>query len=617
VRIVCLILVLGGFVAIHLLIGGTRLLYAIPGYAAISAAAILSVFSIRRHSAPPQRWAVVSAILFFLYVALRAAMSPVAYLAWPDLFASLSCLAIYLLFACQLTNPGLRLGWVAMLAGLALAAVLIGAQQFRDGGDWMPFGFNRPIGYRGRASGFYICPNHLAGFLEVTGLFSVAVAFWSRLSVIWRLVAGYVSIVCLAGILLSGSRGGFLSMVAGLVVLGVLTIIRLRVVVRISVLRPVVVALAVVALGAGGAWLAVRQSSFLENRARKLLGEHDIRPRLWAAAVEQARTSPVVGAGAGTYLYFGRKFRQPGVDRDPVHVHNDYLELLAEYGALGLGCGLLFLGIHLRAGVTGFRVLCRRGENHPRGLSNAAALNIGALASVAAYVVHSFLDFNLHIPENAILLAGVAGILANPSVETDERQTRATAAGSRLFLPRALLVAVGLVLAGVTLPKLPGEWYAEHARFALDDREFLEASRLARLGIERQTTNPYLPFYLGEANWEQARKLPNAAVARSYAEAAVVAYQDALKDFPQDSRTLLQVGWILARLGRFDEAGPYFDSAVAWDPRNAMIRTYQGHFFRMKGENAGAMAAYRAALALGPDSEAEKSLRELEAASPP
>ncbi len=179
-----------------------------------------------------------------------------------------------------------------------------------------------------------------------------------------------------------------------------------------------------------------------------------------------------------------------------------------------------------------------------------------------------------------------------------------------------MLVAVGLTYL-LTLPKLPGEWYGEQARRALERKELLESSRLAQLALQYQFRNPHLYFYQGEANWEQARKLPNPAVARSYAEAALASYRDALKVFPQDSRSLLQTGWILARLGRFDEAGPVFDSAVAWDPRNGTIRVYQGHYLRMKGDNAAAAEAYRATLALGPNPEAAKSLAEIERAASP
>src|SRR5262249_49382714 len=198
------------------------------------------------------------------------------------------------------------------------------------------------------------------------------------------------------------------------------------------------------------------------------------------------------------------------------------------------------------------------------------------------------LDFNLHIPENALLLAGVAGILANPSVDTADRHTLSTTVRSRLLLPRLVLVGVGILLAAVTVPKLTGEWYAERSRYALEGKEWLESARQAQLGLEYQSHNPYLHFYIGEANWEQARNLSNPVLARSYAEAALAGYRDALRVFPHDSRTLLQAGWILARLGRFDEAAPMFAAAVEWDPRNATIRTYQGHFLRMKGENAAA-----------------------------
>src|SRR5262249_5303392 len=146
----------------------------------------------------------------------------------------------------------------------------------------------------------------------------------------------------------------------------------------------------------------------------------------------------------------------------------------------------------------------------------------------------------LHIPENALVLAGVAGILANPSIETVERQALSASAPSRPLPPRLALVANGILPAAGTLPKTPGGWYAEKSRYALEGKELLESARLAQMGLEHQSHNPYLHFYLGEANWDQARNLQNPVLARSFAEAALKGYRDALRVFPQDSRTLLQ-----------------------------------------------------------------------------
>jgi hypothetical protein len=40
---------------------------------------------------------------------------------------------------------------------------------------------------------------------------------------------------------------------------------------------------------------------------------------------------------------------------------------------------------------------------------------LACAGSFAAIMLHSFVDFNLYIPANAMLLAWIAGIAANPS----------------------------------------------------------------------------------------------------------------------------------------------------------------------------------------------------------
>jgi len=78
---------------------------------------------------------------------------------------------------------------------------------------------------------------------------------------------------------------------------------------------------------------------------------------MWLAAIDQFRKSPAIGTGAGTYLYYGRLFRRIQVQADPVHVHNDYLELLAEYGILGMIAMAVFLAAHTRRGLQNSRWL--------------------------------------------------------------------------------------------------------------------------------------------------------------------------------------------------------------------------------------------------------------------
>ena len=110
------------------------------------------------------------------------------------------------------------------------------------------------------------------------------------------------------------------------------------------------------------------------------------------------------------------------MQRDPVEVHNDYLHLLAEYGALGAFGFLVFLALHCRRGWKSFQRLGpKRVAVSALLLSNTMALNMGALCSIAAYAIHSVFDFNLHIPANVLLFAFVFGLIANPGIQRGDK----------------------------------------------------------------------------------------------------------------------------------------------------------------------------------------------------
>src|SRR5205814_187984 len=122
----------------------------------------------------------------------------------------------------------------------------------------------------------------------------------------------------------------------GLLVFGLLSLVSIG---RLAPGRVLVLTIAGLLLIGGAAW-GVRQvmsKSFLvSSRAEKTLTVDVSRMQMWQAAWKQFRLQPAVGTGSGTYLYYGRQFRHPGLQTDPTHAHNDYLELLAEYGIVGI-----------------------------------------------------------------------------------------------------------------------------------------------------------------------------------------------------------------------------------------------------------------------------------------
>src|SRR5258707_4186229 len=119
----------------------------------------------------------VTALALAGWVVGRSLCSPVDYLARADLFMVLAALLVYLLTVMCFTDTKVRLVMVTVLLVAALAHVVIGAIQFKQANDFMLLpGIMRPS-YQWRASGFYICPNHLAGLLEMMAMLALGQAF--------------------------------------------------------------------------------------------------------------------------------------------------------------------------------------------------------------------------------------------------------------------------------------------------------------------------------------------------------------------------------------------------------------------------------------------------------
>jgi len=94
------------------------------------------------------------------------------------------------------------------------------------------------------------------------------------------------------------------------------------------------------------------------------------------------------------------------------HVHNDYMEALAETGVAGGLCGLAFLWLLYREARKGFEA--ERSHFGP-------GLRAGAIAAVIGLLLHSFIDFNLHIPSNALLFLLQAFLATSDPISLDAR----------------------------------------------------------------------------------------------------------------------------------------------------------------------------------------------------
>jgi hypothetical protein len=138
------------------------------------------------------------------------------------------------------------------------------------------------------------------------------------------------------------------------------------------------------------------------------------REDLWRAAIHDLGVAPFLGLGAGSFQWSARLM----MPYESLLAHNDFAQLLSEYGLIGALLLLVFLTVHFR--VSARRLLQVKGVSSHDGdvaalWSDSRAILLGALAVTGAQVIHSFFDFNMHLAANALLAGACFGLLCNPS----------------------------------------------------------------------------------------------------------------------------------------------------------------------------------------------------------
>jgi O-antigen ligase len=587
------LLVLGVFTAIawiQLRIGGTRPIFAFPGYLVLAGTGLVSL-GFKRGPARANGLCLLATVAFGGYLLARSLTSPLECLARTDLFLILAALVVYFLAALFCTAPSQRLLFLSGLLLLALGHVGVSLVQFIKGNNFLPFGYQPVDYYYGRrASGFYVDPNHLAGLLECLALMAISVAILGRIKAWVRILFLYCAAVSLTGLLISGSRGGYLSIAVGGLVLGCFIAYHLL---RQAPKRGWVV------LAIGGLLLLsatistarlTNSSTLLSQRFGAIADSGDIRLVLWQAAVREFQLQPWTGTGAGTYFIYGRKFRDPSVQMDPVYAHNDYLQLLAEFGLVGAVLFAFFLCTHLWAAISFLgemeTFLAARG----RTFSLSLALVAGAIFAVVALAVHSAFDFNLQIPGNTLVVAFLFGILANSGVAFARRagQPGGGWPPAARFLPAIVSLPLLFLLPG----RLPAAAEAEQARQALRKEQYPLAILHAKNGLDTDPTDPDLWFYLAESRRQLSGDFEGQSQV-ALLDAATQAFESGLKLFAMDDRLLVKAALAYAQRGNFRRSDQLFQTAFEWSPYLGQTYAYYGLRFQLEHRWPEAIAAYR------------------------
>jgi O-antigen ligase len=121
----------------------------------------------------------------------------------------------------------------------------------------------------------------------------------------------------------------------------------------------------------------------------------------WGDIVRIWKDFPVFGTGLGTFANMSGMYKSTVDQNLFVYAHNDCLQLLSETGLLGGFLIFLFFMQYFRSL---FKVWSKRHDTY------AVCMVFGATASLFVMSAYSFLDFNLHIPANALLFFVIMGL---------------------------------------------------------------------------------------------------------------------------------------------------------------------------------------------------------------
>ncbi len=396
-----------------------------------------------------------------------------------------------------------RLLWV--IFGMGVFIALMGTLQ-KSGDNHLVYGL-RPV--RGDSFGPFVNRDHGAMFLAMAGMCGLGLFFGgfkplfrhqSHTKLFDLLAVQFLKLVMLvaviAGIVKTGSRGGLHSFVSAALFMGFVSSGFLK---RRS--QKIAAWLALILLLAGYGVILNKYKILLGLEDDKLVSSVTVRFSMYKSSWEMFKDFPVFGAGLGAvehgFPLYAREDLTSVTKNTVRNVHSDWLQLFLQAGGLG---GLIYL-----AGLFGALYVFYRGWLRCRSFTVKAVYG-GALGGALAAMAHSFVDFGLLMPANALVFYALLGALASkPAVEGrgllphEEEDQPEPAPPAKKYANAAAVIAALLALAAV--PQLVAWQYGQRAA----DAEFEDKIKLRAAALKWQAT-PINAFRLGADYYNHALK---------------------------------------------------------------------------------------------------------------
>lgn len=519
----------------------------------------------------PVIWPVLA---FVGYACFRYTQAPVEYVARQDLLHVLVYAVLFLVVVHNLYRQEPTQWVVIVLVSFATLLSFYALVQLATGSEKVLW-FTKPQNYVRRGGATFMNPNHLAGFLVTILPLAITQVFIGRWSALARIFFGYGALAIIAGIGVSMSRGGWIAASVAMVTLLVWLLRRRQY--RIPAL------VAAVLIGAG----VYSYFKFVDSAQRRITNaaSHGVRDSalsrsyLIGPAWKMFKEHPATGVGPGHFDTVFPGFRPPSIQLAPGWVHNEYLQLLVEYGLVGFGLFVVGLGL-LGWGIWKTSKFAERGSSDLGfKASNRTAFYLGATIGLVGLLVHCVVEFNLHIPGVALAAVLIAGILASNLRFATDNFWVTPAWWGRILVT---LVGLGFIV-----------WATPHAIRGHREGAVLNATALAtevddalitrqKAALAIEPANPRTAYELGEnlrlLSW---RGLPGY---EDQAREALQWLQRSADLNPFDPYPHLRIAMCHHWLGDADKARQSFERARNLGPNDVTIANLYGWNLILRGQ---------------------------------
>jgi O-antigen ligase len=156
-----------------------------------------------------------------------------------------------------------------------------------------------------------------------------------------------------------------------------------------------------------GSWFGVEklaqriEQTTVESKANQAQESVEDRSAAGRYGMDLVKDYPAFGTGPGSWYVTFPRYRAGEISGFYDEAHNDYVQFLAEDGAIGVGLLGAFVAWCLAAAL---RAQYLRRDPLMRGMSFAAIMGISAM------LIHASVEFNMQIPANAMLLMVILGM---------------------------------------------------------------------------------------------------------------------------------------------------------------------------------------------------------------